>query len=69
MGLKKAVLQKDWPGDLIERQSVELLLPQARNARTHWASQAVQLAVSITEWGWTNPILGVGDTTIIAGHG
>jgi ParB-like chromosome segregation protein Spo0J len=48
--------------------SVESLVPYARNARTHSASQVAQLAASIVEWGWTNPIL-ADDRGVVAGHG
>jgi ParB-like chromosome segregation protein Spo0J len=41
----------------------------ARNARTHSAEQVDQIAASIREWGWTNPVLVGDDGTIIAGHG
>ncbi len=45
------------------------LIPYARNARTHSDEQVAQIAGSIKEFGWTNPIL-VDDTgSIIAGHG
>lgn len=45
------------------------LLASPRNARTHSAAQVEQLARSITEFGWTNPILVDENRTIIAGHG
>lgn len=45
------------------------LIPYARNARTHSAEQVAQIAASIREFGWTNPILVDGDNGIIAGHG
>src|SRR6185295_9945257 len=45
------------------------LVPHARNARTHTAEQVDQIAASIREWGWTNPVLVDEDGTIIAGHG
>jgi DNA modification methylase len=45
------------------------LIPYARNARTHSAVQVSQIAASIREWGWTNPVLLDEDGTIIAGHG
>jgi ParB-like chromosome segregation protein Spo0J len=41
----------------------------ARNARTHSDVQVDQIAASIREWGWTNPVLAAEDQTIIAGHG
>ncbi|MEC5293046.1 site-specific DNA-methyltransferase [Aurantimonas sp. C2-3-R2] len=45
------------------------LNPWARNARTHSKKQIRQLAASITEFGFTNPILIDGDNTVLAGHG
>jgi DNA modification methylase len=58
-----------WPADRIERWPVERLIPYARNARTHPEDQVAQIAASIREWGWTNPVLVGEDGTIIAGHG
>ena len=40
-----------------------------RNARTHSADQVAQIAASIVEFGWTNPVLITGAGQIIAGHG
>jgi DNA modification methylase len=45
------------------------LVPYARNARTHSDAQVAQIAASIREWGWTNPILVDEAGGIIAGHG
>ena len=45
------------------------LLPYARNSRTHSDAQVAQIAASIREFGWTNPILVDTDGTNIAGHG
>lgn len=53
----------------IRQRSVEDLLPCASNARTHSSAQVEQLARSITEFGFTNPVLVDTDGTIIAGHG
>ena len=47
---------------------IDRLLPYARNARTHSDEQVAQVAASIQEFGWTNPILVGGDGMIIAGH-
>ena len=47
---------------------VEKLIPYARNARTHSAEQVAQIAASIAEFGWTNPILAGADGIVIAGH-
>lgn len=45
------------------------LIPYARNARTHTEEQVAQIAASIREFGFTNPILIDNDNRIIAGHG
>jgi DNA modification methylase len=47
---------------------IDRLIPYARNARTHTDQQVAQVAASIVEFGWTNPILAGGDGVIIAGH-
>lgn len=59
----------DWPADSVERWPLSRLTPFARNARTHSDEQIAQIAASIREWGWTNPVLVDDDGTIIAGHG
>jgi len=48
---------------------VDALVPYARNARTHSDAQVAQIAASIREFGWTNPVLIDEDGGIIAGHG
>ena len=53
----------------VEHRPVEALIPYARNARTHSDAQVAEIAASIREFGWTNPILVDGDNGIIAGHG
>lgn len=53
----------------IEQRSVSELIPYAANSRTHSDAQVAQIAASIKEFGWTNPILVSGDNSIIAGHG
>ena len=53
----------------IEQRSVTALIPYAKNSRTHSDAQIAQIAASIKEFGWTNPILVDGDNGIIAGHG
>jgi len=45
------------------------LIPDARNPRTHSPEQVAQIAASIQEFGWTNPILVDKSGVIIAGHG
>lgn len=53
----------------IEQVSVSTLIPYARNSRTHSDEQVSQIAGSIREFGFTNPVLIDADGTIIAGHG
>jgi hypothetical protein len=53
----------------LERWPVERLVPYERNARTHSPEQVAQIAASIAEFGFTNPILVASDAGIIAGHG
>jgi ParB-like chromosome segregation protein Spo0J len=62
-------MQQTWPADRVERWSLDRVLPYARNARTHSASQIDQIAASMREWGWTNPVLVDEAGMIIAGHG
>ena len=52
----------------IEQWPVERLVPYARNARTHSDGQVAQVAASISEFGFVNPILVGSDRVIIAGH-
>ena len=53
----------------IENVSIDKLVPYARNSRTHSDAQVAQIAASIKEFGFTNPVLIDGDGGIIAGHG
>ena len=53
----------------IKEVEVSALIPYAKNSRTHDDAQVAQIASSIKEFGWTNPILVDGDKGIIAGHG
>jgi len=48
---------------------VDSLIPYASNARTHSAEQVAQIAASIREFGFTNPLLVDSDNGLIAGHG
>ena len=50
-------------------RSTKELIPYARNARTHSEVQIKQIAASIQEFGFTNPVLIDGNDGIIAGHG
>ena len=54
---------------VIVSRKVEDLIPYVRNSRTHSDEQVAQIAASIREFGWTNPILIDGENGIIAGHG
>ena len=58
-----------WFADKIEQWPTAKLLPYARNARTHSDEQVAQIAASIAEFGFTNPILAGSDGVIVAGHG
>jgi ParB-like chromosome segregation protein Spo0J len=53
----------------ITQKKVESLIPYINNSRTHSDEQVAQIAGSIKEFGWTNPILVDGANGIIAGHG
>jgi DNA modification methylase len=48
---------------------IEKLIPWARNPRTHSDAQIAQIAASIAEFGFNNPILVDTKAGIIAGHG
>ena len=61
--------EQNWPADKVERRSISSIIPYARNSRTHSDEQVAQIAASIKEWGFTNPILIDIDGEIIAGHG
>jgi hypothetical protein len=53
----------------VENVPLEDLIPYARNSRTHSDQQVAQVAASIREFGFTNPVLIGKDNDIIAGHG
>lgn len=53
----------------VEHWPLQRLIPYARNARTHDDGQVSQIAGSIAEFGFVNPILVGDDNVIIAGHG
>src|ERR1700709_1134857 len=53
----------------IDHWPLDRLIPYARNARTHSDEQVAQIAASIKEFGFTNPILVDTGDGIIAGHG
>lgn len=58
-----------WLADKIEQWPTAKLRPYTRNARTHSDEQVAQIAASIAEFGFTNPILSGSDGVIVAGHG
>lgn len=60
---------RSWPADRVERRPIAELIPSARNARLHSDDQVEQIAASITEFGWTVPVLIDEAGEIIAGHG
>lgn len=53
----------------LEQIAIEKLIPFARNSRTHSDEQVAQIAASIREFGFTNPVLIDAQDGIIAGHG
>ena len=55
--------------DTIEHLATDAMVPYARNSRTHSPEQVAQIADSIREFGFTNPVLIDADNTLIAGHG
>lgn len=57
------------PTRTLVSRAVADLTPYAGNSRTHSEAQIAQLAASIAEFGWTNPVLIDEDGGIIAGHG
>lgn len=53
----------------IEYKATKSLIPYINNSRTHDDSQVQQIAASIKEFGFTNPVLVDEEDGIIAGHG
>jgi hypothetical protein len=53
----------------IETRPVGRLIPFAGNARTHSDEQVAQIAASIAEFGFVNPVLVSADDVVVAGHG
>ena len=62
-------MSASWLADKIEQWPTAKLLPYARNARMHSDDQIAQIAASIAEFGFTNPIIAGSDGIIVAGHG
>ena len=57
------------PDLVVSTLPVAALVPYAENARTHSPSQVAQIAASITEFGFVNPVLVDAEGVLIAGHG
>jgi DNA modification methylase len=66
---ENSALNRSLEMNQIEHLLVSSLIPYARNSRTHSDEQVSQIAGSIREFGFTNPVLIDADGTIIAGHG
>jgi DNA modification methylase len=60
MGIQINIEIETWP--------ITRLIPRVTNPRTHTPEQVAQVAASMQEFGWTNPILVGSDNDIIAGH-
>lgn len=60
-------MQNEFPD--YKKVKVSDLIPYARNSRTHSDEQVAQIAASIKEFSFTNPVLVDGENGIIAGHG
>jgi site-specific DNA-methyltransferase (adenine-specific) len=54
---------------ILQHKSVDSLIPYARNSRTHSEQQIDQIAASIKQFGFLNPIIVDGDNGVLAGHG
>lgn len=65
--------RRDRHRESIEHKTVQVCLdqlkPYARNARTHSDRQVGQIAESIAQFGFVNPIIAAADGNIVAGHG
>ncbi len=57
------------PDLVVSALPVASLVPYAENARTHSPSQVAQIAASIAEFGFVNPVLVDAEGVLIAGHG
>ena len=62
-------MSKNSQSQQLEQIPVSDLIPYAKNSRTHSDEQVAQIAGSIREFGFTNPVLIDASSTIIAGHG
>lgn len=59
----------EWSADEIVQRPIDKLKPYKNNPRTHSEEQVQQIANSMSQWGWTMPILIDEHDRIIAGHG
>jgi len=59
---------RPWPAEQLEHWPIERLLPYANNARLHSEADLDKIAASISNWGWTVPVLADEDGVLIAGH-
>jgi DNA modification methylase len=69
VNLKTRSMPDDRRAEHIELRATAGLIPYARNPRTHSRAQVGQIAASIREFGFTNPILIDEKGGVIAGHG
>lgn len=69
IGFSEMTTTENLPQLTIIYRSLSEIIPHARNARTHSDAQLQQIAASITEFGWTNPVLIDESGDLIAGHG
>ncbi len=53
----------------VENMPIDELTPYAKNARTHSPEHVTEIAASMSEFGFTNPVLIDGKGGIVAGHG
>ena len=61
--------EEKWAANKITKKKVNELIPYDRNPKIHPDTQINQLANSIKEWGWTQPILIDENDQVLAGHG
>lgn len=57
-----------WPSQKVSLRGVDSIRPNDKNPRTHTPEQIAQVAQSITQWGWTNPVLVDETGMLLAGH-
>ena len=62
-------MSSSWLAERIEQWPIERLIPYVNNARTHSDAQVAQIAASMVEFGFANPLLAGNDGVLVAGHG